>query len=510
MARLLILRGEVADREVELKGKTVRLGRGPQNDVRLEDEGKSVSRNHAEIRYEGGRYVLVDLESQNGVWVAGKKVVRVVLEPDVVASVGPYRLMVESGSAAAAAYRPDAMTYAGPGLGPMTDSGSFAGPEPVTQNPTPVPAPAPRATAARAKTPAAPRPNWLNQQPKWVLGAAAAAVLAVVAITLVMVLRGGSPPVDPERVARLLAPAAPLIERGECAKAITDHINPALAIEPGNEEALKLKGMADVCAPPPVVPPPVAPTAPVLSAEEITSHIQEAGKLVDAGNCAAALETHINVVLISDPANADATRLKERAEICPPPSASPTGAKPDLARFVPPEKGGLALQPGELQKDYLARIQAMRTRYDEAMTAFSGGFFQRADMLFSAIVRDASDRYLDAGKLMLQSKDNLKQMALKLYATGRELEARDEWEKAIQDYRRAHEIHPEVVVELDIKRVNDKKTLAGEKKCAEGRANYAVRLNAVALQAYEEALRLLPTDHACYPEAKDRVALLKK
>ena len=89
MARLLILRGETLDREVELKNKTLRLGRGSQNDVMLEDEGKSVSRNHAEIRYEGGRYVLVDLESQNGVWVSGAKVPYVVLEPNVVASVGP-------------------------------------------------------------------------------------------------------------------------------------------------------------------------------------------------------------------------------------------------------------------------------------------------------------------------------------------------------------------------------------------------------------------------------------
>ena len=128
-------------------------------------------------------------------------------------------------------------------------------------------------------------------------------------------------------------------------------------------------------------------------------------------------------------------------------------------------------------------------------------------MLLSSIVRDASDRYLDAGKLM-QVEGQPEADGAETLRTGREPKPATNG-KRIRILACAR-IHPEVVVELDIKRVNDKKMVAGEKKCAEGRANYAVRLNAVALQAYEEALRLLPTDHACYPEAKDRVALLKK
>src|SRR5438445_11969357 len=85
VARLLVLRGDSLDREIELTGQTVRIGRSPQSDLVLDDAGKSVSRNHAEIRFEGGRYVLIDLESQNGVWVAGSRVPYVVLEPNVVA-----------------------------------------------------------------------------------------------------------------------------------------------------------------------------------------------------------------------------------------------------------------------------------------------------------------------------------------------------------------------------------------------------------------------------------------
>ena len=64
MARLLVLRGETLEREIEVGRQTFRIGRGEQNDLVLEDPGKAVSRNHAEIRYEGGRYddCIEDLE----------------------------------------------------------------------------------------------------------------------------------------------------------------------------------------------------------------------------------------------------------------------------------------------------------------------------------------------------------------------------------------------------------------------------------------------------------------
>jgi len=96
VAKLLIFRGDTQLQERELTGQTIRIGRGSQNDIVLEDPGKGVSRNHAEIRFDGGRYTLVDLGSQNGIWVAGTRVPSVVLAPDVSAALGPYRLMVEA------------------------------------------------------------------------------------------------------------------------------------------------------------------------------------------------------------------------------------------------------------------------------------------------------------------------------------------------------------------------------------------------------------------------------
>src|SRR5688572_31487320 len=99
--KLLIFRGETLIDERDLAEQTVRIGRSPQNDIVLEDPGKGVSRNHAEIRFEGGRYTLFDHESQNGIWVSGARVRSVVLEPDVVATLGPFRLTLKPAPAVA-------------------------------------------------------------------------------------------------------------------------------------------------------------------------------------------------------------------------------------------------------------------------------------------------------------------------------------------------------------------------------------------------------------------------
>jgi pSer/pThr/pTyr-binding forkhead associated (FHA) protein len=53
----------------------VRIGRGAENnDVALPKEFRSISRQHIEIRKEAGGYLLLDLDSGNGVRVNGQKV----------------------------------------------------------------------------------------------------------------------------------------------------------------------------------------------------------------------------------------------------------------------------------------------------------------------------------------------------------------------------------------------------------------------------------------------------
>src|SRR5258706_3077959 len=66
---------------VPLLAEVVRIGRGSEgNDVVLPNEFKSISRRHFEIRRESGSFVLLDLDSGNGVYVNGQKVDTVYLK----------------------------------------------------------------------------------------------------------------------------------------------------------------------------------------------------------------------------------------------------------------------------------------------------------------------------------------------------------------------------------------------------------------------------------------------
>jgi hypothetical protein len=64
------------DRSTEWRAHAGRLTVGSHegNDVVLDDSLNGVSRFHAEIRPEGNSYVIVDLNSRNGVWINGRKI----------------------------------------------------------------------------------------------------------------------------------------------------------------------------------------------------------------------------------------------------------------------------------------------------------------------------------------------------------------------------------------------------------------------------------------------------
>jgi pSer/pThr/pTyr-binding forkhead associated (FHA) protein len=66
-----------AGRRHELDGERTVIGRSKDCDIQLSDP--NVSRRHAEVRREGSSYILVDLDSTNGVEVGGKRVKRLEL-----------------------------------------------------------------------------------------------------------------------------------------------------------------------------------------------------------------------------------------------------------------------------------------------------------------------------------------------------------------------------------------------------------------------------------------------
>jgi hypothetical protein len=64
----------IAGRRHELETERTVIGRSKDCDIQITDP--NVSRRHAEVRRDGASYVLVDLDSTNGVEVAGKRVKR--------------------------------------------------------------------------------------------------------------------------------------------------------------------------------------------------------------------------------------------------------------------------------------------------------------------------------------------------------------------------------------------------------------------------------------------------
>jgi hypothetical protein len=95
VASLRILGEGGSERVVELGDRKVQIGRSRENDIVLPDSQKGVSRTHAELRYENGRYIIVDLQSQNGTWLNGQRIERAEVPPDSEIAVGEYRLRFE-------------------------------------------------------------------------------------------------------------------------------------------------------------------------------------------------------------------------------------------------------------------------------------------------------------------------------------------------------------------------------------------------------------------------------
>ena len=96
MPRLVVFRGDAVESEIRLTGSPVRLGRHARNDVVLDDSLNGVSRFHAEIRPEGNSYVIVDLNSRNGVWINGRQIKdKATLSLGVPVTVGAFELALE-------------------------------------------------------------------------------------------------------------------------------------------------------------------------------------------------------------------------------------------------------------------------------------------------------------------------------------------------------------------------------------------------------------------------------
>ena len=178
-ARLVAVSTGLAGTEFSLDRPSLVIGRTPENDIVLNH--KSISRHHAKIIRDGDKYIVVDLESANGVRVNGSEFERVELQTgdtvelghvklkfstgndyidfDVASSGGGRRKMIIGGAVTAVALAGVVLAFSGgrkkpePAVSTTTapSEGSSVSPDPVAPTPAPGPGPEVQAMLDQAK-----------------------------------------------------------------------------------------------------------------------------------------------------------------------------------------------------------------------------------------------------------------------------------------------------------------------------------------------------------------------
>ena len=485
MARLVVLRGEAVDRRIDLLRMPIRIGRGQKNDVVLDDPLKGISRDHAEIRQIDDDYVLVDLESENGIWVSGRRVPEVVLGPDVVASIGPFRLMIADDAAQPVANR------AVPAAPPVA-------PQPVRPQ-----QPHGRAAAKTAQPPA-------NSQQKWVLGGIAAIVIAgAIAVTFVL-FRGSesqqavavvAPPPD---VKGPIADAERQIGANLCKEAIAT-IDLALQRYPNNVDLMNVRQRAETCTAAAAQPSPPLP--------DVAAELQAARDLIGARDCAAAM-TRIDAVLAADPQNMDAQQLQKQAASACSQTAAPATAltrKDPLAVEIPPQNGGLTPQANELDRDYQVRVKAMRDRYDEAVATAAKGPSPRLIATYEALLRDTSPQYLDVAARLADARRAWVATATTPRQGSRRSRSEGELERGDREAQRSPKDQSVATGRRSGRPYRARRRpLRGEEECRQGRQSTNYGRHGEAAQHYRRVLELLPPSNPCYETAQRYVGSAPK
>ena len=96
LATLIMLNGNLANSEIEIKRTSIQLGRSGDNDVIIDDH--LVSRHHAHITFEEGNYYLADLDTPNGTYINQQRIRNQKLHSGDVIQIGThlYRFVMDS------------------------------------------------------------------------------------------------------------------------------------------------------------------------------------------------------------------------------------------------------------------------------------------------------------------------------------------------------------------------------------------------------------------------------
>jgi tetratricopeptide (TPR) repeat protein len=524
--KLLIYRGDTLERTLELSARDFRIGRAAENDVVLEDPEKTVSRFHAELRYENGAYALIDLNSQNGTWIEGERVRRTALGPGQAAVMGNFRIAIEDsavGAGSVPSVQPDTLSGEMPQTLAMSRdaadalvaegsvgaaaAGLPAASAPVTPVATPAaaPGPVPAPAAKRASSPQAaggaktgvasiPRPIFY--------GGAMVFMMLIVGVMYVMRPHGGPPPDQAQEgvgiesnaqiIARHVKDGRTKLDAGDTAGAI-DAASRALLVDPNSADALDLK----------------------VKAEERKRH-----DLAKAGSTPGAVPS--DAPAAPGAATPGTTPATPTASTTTPPAgapgapatgttATPTGTTASTGPATPAKPGATPPGPTRAQqrRDAAKKDQDIAKRYQTAKAAMTRGDYADAVSGFDSVVKERPG-YLDAASMLDQARGHIRTQAQQTTQQAAELAAKGEYAAALQQYERARRLDPSLAgAEQGIASVHRQMKEAGDDAFKRARQLDAVGRAQAALPLYEKAVSLLSADDANGKAARERLDALK-
>jgi hypothetical protein len=471
--KLRIYRDDKLERTVELPAHDLRIGRGAENDLVLEDAGKTVSRFHAELRIEGDQHVVIDLNSQNGTWIDGRRVQRGVVAPGTTIALGHFRLVIEGGAPSGSAHQP-----AGAELGRTVIMPKRGGDQPVAAHPAAAEAVPPKAVASK-------RPR-LTEQPDLKRGAGATTIprpifygasLAFLALVvgIMYVMRPQPAAMPPEDVGAAEAPAGPesnaqIIEReltigreklaaGDTAAAI-EAFTRALLVDPNHPEALDLK----------------------VKAEEKRLQDEQAKKAADEAARAAA-------------------EVKPAPDVAPP-KTNTTARQPAPAPAP--------IKPAPKRPSPVPAPDTVSRPLAQGKTALAAGQYRAAIAAFETVLKEQPN-HAEAAALLAQATAGLGKEAAAAAGRGDALAAQGDLAGALKEYDRARQLDPgSTAATAGISAVRSKMKASGDDAYRRGRQLEAVGRLQDAMVQYERAVELLPADDPNGKAARERLENLRR
>jgi tetratricopeptide (TPR) repeat protein len=522
--KLHIYRRDTLEKTLDLTGHDLRIGRGAENDVVLEDADKTVSRFHAELRFENDEWILIDLNSQNGSWIDGERIQRASIAPGMTIALGHFRLVLEDPNAPLPHYSSPAapieeelaptimMSASAVQAASAAHAGGAHAAGAHAEAATPAAASA-SAGAASAAPKAAPqkRPKLTDPDPTRRAGAAmiprpvfysgCAAILALI-IGVMYIMRPQpaedyapqadqtqtGPESNAQIIARELQDGKTKLDAGDTTGAI-DAFTRALLVDPNHPEALDLK----------------------MKAEE-----KRHKDSLSASKTPAQASTPTATTASADTPSAAAATQPATSATSPATSSTPGSPLTQAAAAASAQtQKPAATSPGSREKAAEARKEKAATAiaakaYTQGKSALSAGRYREAIGAFESALLNRPN-YQDAAALLEQAKAGVRGEAQKVASQAQALAGSGDLTGALREYERARQIDPGLnSIATGVAEVRGKMKGMGDEAYKRGRQLEAVgRLQDASMQ-YTRAAEMLPADDANGRAARERLENLKR